>query len=248
MHGSEPRRGAGVAALASRLSCIGAILLVLHPGTAGAQGGTCDRFDLQITTTPSLPSSAEALRRNNAIMHTAGARFDIVLLGDSITQLWPDDVLANTFPGRTVLNLGVGRDRVQNVLWRLNTDDLSRVGPGEVYLLAGTNNLTVDKPCAIVAGIEKVILTIRRLWPRARIDVIGLLPRGPSGDIVDTERRETDALLQTTLGSSGKARYLDAEPAFSCKLDRKSCGLYVDDLVHLSHAGYEALGGLLRTR
>ena len=168
MPGSERRRSACVVAFASRLSSVVAVLAALHSEPAGAQEGACDRFDLQITTTPSLPSSAEALRRNDEIARTAASRFDVVLLGDSITQLWPADVLARTFPGRMVLNLGVGRDRVQNVLWRLEADDLSRVNPREVYILAGTNNLSVDKPCAIVAGLATVIQTERRLWPAAR--------------------------------------------------------------------------------
>lgn len=248
MPGSERRRSARVVAFASRLPSVVAVLAALHSEPAGAQEGTCDRFDLQITTTPSLPSSAEALRRNEEIARTAASRFDVVLLGDSITQLWPADVLARTFPGRTVLNLGVGRDRVQNVLWRLETDDLSRVSPREVYVLAGTNNLSVDKPCAIVAGLATVIQTVRRLWPAARTGVIGLLPRGPAGDAVDAERRRTDSLLRAALGSGGEVGYLDPEPAFDCRADRQDCGLYVGDLVHLSHAGYEALGGLLRER
>lgn len=244
----EHRRGTWVAALATRISCVSATLVALHSGLAGAQDRTCDRFDLQITTTPSPPSSAEALRRNDTIMRTAIGRFDVVLLGDSITQLWPADVLVHTFPGRTVLNLGVGRDRVQNMLWRLETDDLSRVDPGEVYVLAGTNNLSVDKPCAIVAGINKILTSTRRLWPMARIDVIGLLPRGLAGDALDAERRETDVLLRTALGSVEKVGYLDPERAFNCKPDRQACGLYVSDLVHLSHTGYEALGELLDAR
>lgn len=248
MPGSERRRSACIVAFASRLSRVAAVLVALHPGPAGAQGSTCDKFDLQITTTPSLPSSAEALRRNDAIARTAASRFDVVLLGDSITQLWPADVLARTFPGRTVLNLGVGRDRVQNVLWRLEADDLSRVDPREVYVLAGTNNLSVDKPCAIVAGLAKVLQTVRRLWPAAQTSLIGLLPRGPIGDAVDAERRKTDSLLHAAFGSGGKVGYLDPEPAFEYRPDRKACGLYVGDLVHLSHAGYEALGGLLRER
>ena len=253
MPGSERRRGARglmrprrIAAPARHLPRLVAALLALHPGPAGAEAGVCDQFDLQVTTTPSLPTSAAALRRNDEIVRMAAARFDVVLVGDSITQLWPADILARTFPGRTVLNLGVGRDRIQNVLWRLETDDLSQVSPREVYVLAGTNNLTVDKPCAIVAGIAKLLGTLRRLWPAARTGVIGLLPRGLAGDAVDAERRETDTLMRGTFGSGGGARYLDPEPAFDCGPDRQACGLYVGDLVHLSHAGYEALGGLLR--
>ena len=63
---------------------------------------------------------------------------------------------------------------------------------------------------------------------------------------MDAERRETHSLLHAASGSGRKVGYLDPEPAFECRPDRKACGLYVGDLVHLSHSGCKALGGLVR--
>jgi hypothetical protein len=80
-----------------------------------------------------------------------GGPVDFLLIGDSLVEMWPQEAWTASFPDTTVLNLGVGGDTTQNVLWRLSKMPLTRIQPRRVALLIGTNNLShKDKPCAIL--------------------------------------------------------------------------------------------------
>src|SRR5712671_4805599 len=73
---------------------------------------------------------------------------DIYFEGDSITRRWGatdyPDLLANwkqNFFGWNAADFGWGADRIQNILWRLESGELEGVNPKVVVLLAGTNNV-----------------------------------------------------------------------------------------------------------
>lgn len=74
---------------------------------------------------------------------------DILLVGDSITQQWnsPLDVgKFNTawqkhFGHYKTINLGIGGDKTQNILWRLDHGGLESIDPRLVILLIGNNNM-----------------------------------------------------------------------------------------------------------
>lgn len=76
----------------------------------------------------------------------------VVLIGDSITHFWSGLPAATTVNGPTawqrvfgdgsVVNMGFGWDRTQNVLWRLRQGEFDGLRPRWVVLNIGTNNLT----------------------------------------------------------------------------------------------------------
>ena len=70
---------------------------------------------------------------------------DILFLGDSITDGWHWDtggknLWAKHFAPRHAANFGIGYDRIQNVLWRIENGELDGISPEIVILLIGTNN------------------------------------------------------------------------------------------------------------
>ncbi len=77
---------------------------------------------------------------------------DLLLIGDSLAEGWDNSSL----PALKLVNLGVGGDKVQNVLWRLDSADWSTMRPSTVLIMLGTNNLADDPPCAVVAGLKKL--------------------------------------------------------------------------------------------
>ena len=89
---------------------------------------------------------------------------DIVMLGDSITHFWGGEPVGGRrtgveewdrfFAGRTVVNLGYGWDRTENVLWRLENGEFEGVTPKVVVLMIGTNNITLNTPDEIAAGVD----------------------------------------------------------------------------------------------
>jgi len=73
----------------------------------------------------------------------AGDKAQVIFIGDSITQGWEGagkDVWARYYAHRNAVNLGIGGDRTQHVLWRLDNGNLNGLKPKAAVLMIGTNN------------------------------------------------------------------------------------------------------------
>ena len=91
---------------------------------------------------------------------------EVLLLGDSMCerwlssgkQLWETEVMAHRL---RVFNAGVGGDKTQHVLWRLEEgllgDAKSSFRPQFAILLIGTNNLEGDSAEDIALGIDAIV-------------------------------------------------------------------------------------------
>lgn len=184
----------------------------------------------------------------------------VVLIGDSILHNWSgepssdvhrgDDSWAEYWSGRRTVNLGFGWDRIENILWRLTHGELDGYEAEEIYLMAGTNNLSIKAtPEQIAAGVCDIIRTVRLHQPKARIHVCGLLPRGDGN--FDTFAA-SDAILAALRGdqdfaaemTAGTVTFTDMSPLMTGE-DRKIIrGLYVDGL-HPNAGGYWKLGEMM---
>ncbi|AUC97975.1 hypothetical protein CWS35_29830 [Bradyrhizobium sp. SK17] len=224
-----------------------AMATIASVGAAPLSGPACDEADQQIASTPTIPDSANALRRDLKNVGSLPADASIVLLGDSLVEAWPQDLSSSLAAGRPVLNLGVGRDRIQNTLWLLTSfeQQLKRVQPQSVILLLGTNNVYLDKPCGVRLAFDHVFDRISRIWPKARVVQILILPRGPNMTGARETISEVNASLQSREKSVQKYRVLDAS-AIACR-DGTPCANYRDDLLHLTRTGYEELTQIVRT-
>ena len=121
---------------------------------------------------------------------------EIVMLGDSITHFWGGDPSATgiggprnapevwdrAFAGRSVVNLGYGWDRTENVLWRLRHGEFEGVSPKVVVVMIGTNNITLNTPDEIAAGVTAICDEIHQRSPASRILLLGIFPRGATPD------------------------------------------------------------------
>ena len=97
---------------------------------------------------------------------------EIVMLGDSITHFWGGEPVGGRrtgadewdrfFAGRRVVNLGYGWDRTENVLWRLMHGEFENVSPKVVVLMIGTNNIDLNTPDEIAAGIAAICAELHR--------------------------------------------------------------------------------------
>lgn len=108
-----------------------------------------------------------------------------VIIGNSIIHYWNDE------PGREngaqswkkymesngYLNLGCGWDRIENVLWRIYHGELEGYDAEEIIIMIGTNNVGLSSDDEIVYGLEFLLRQIRIRQPKAKIKVIGILPR-----------------------------------------------------------------------
>lgn len=114
----------------------------------------------------------------------ASRRYDLVLLGDSITHLWEErgcDIQREFLGGRRILNLGFSGDCTQNILWDAQNGLLDGYEADFVALMIGTNNR--GAPAEDVArGIGEIVAEIRRRQPKAKVLLFNVFPCGEKAD------------------------------------------------------------------
>ena len=182
------------------------------------------------------------------------ARPQVVMIGDSITHFWgglPAGSIVNgpsawshVFGGMSVINMGFGWDRTQNVLWRLRQGELDGLDPKWIVLNIGTNNLTGSKnarpntPEEVVEGVELIREQIRERSPASRLVLMAIFPRTAHPD---TNLRklivQTNRLLKRRFAENAGITYLDIGSGFLTP-DGTLPKAMMPDGTHPSEAGY----------
>jgi len=172
-----------------------------------------------------------------------GQPVSLVFLGDSITEGWEGagaEVWARRDAARGALNLGVGGDRTQNVLYRLRAGQLDGLAPRVLVLLIGTNNTGngLEPPGEIRDGIAAILDQLAVRMPDTRVLLLAVFPRGRAPD--DAARLNNEAVnrLLPALCDGRRAVFLDSGPAFTEAGGELSPAI-MPDALHLSPEGYE---------
>lgn len=168
----------------------------------------------------------------------------LVFIGDSITQGWSENGKAEwnaRFAPKGAFNLGVGGDRTQQLLWRIQHGTLDNIAPKAVVLLIGVNNLWRDVSQygvdGVAAGAKKVVAAIRIKCPSAKILVLGVLPTQEKPDnLLRQTVREINARY-ARLADHTTVLYLDIGAKFT-QSDGSLSKEIMLDFLHLSPGGY----------
>ena len=119
----------------------------------------------------------------------------LVFLGDSITHGWDGKgkaVWTKDWAPLKAANFGIGGDRTEHVLWRLEHGNFDGLKPKAIVLMIGTNNTghqgrpqkeldgavyqcTAEQTAE---GIKAILAQLRQKCPDAKILVLGIFPRG----------------------------------------------------------------------
>jgi len=171
-----------------------------------------------------------------------GADIDLVFLGDSITQALENPgsakIVAETFPGKTILNLGYSADKTENVLWRLRNGEIDGISPEAVIVLIGTNNTghRQDPPQITANGIGLIVDQLRAKLPNAKIVLLSIFPRtdGPGNQLLQLNQ-QINALLPS-LADGKSVFHFDINETF---LDANGTAPLdvMPDRLHLSEKG-----------
>ena len=183
---------------------------------------------------------------------------DVLLVGDSITQQWGsplDKGVLNAawlkaFPNAKTINIGIGGDKAQNVLWRLDHGGVDGLKPKTIVLMIGNNNMFFTPETGVPAaarGIQTCVANLREKFPDATLIVAKILPcHAPKvrfyEDILTTNA-EIDKL---NLGSDPKVKILDLTQDFLNADGTIKAELFTSDKIHLSLAGYEVYANRLK--
>lgn len=166
-----------------------------------------------------------------------GAGVDLLLLGDSITDGWRNTpVWGKYYAPRKALNLGIGGDQTQHVLWRIQNDELTGLHPKAVMMMIGTNNAGANPADQIAEGVEAIVAELQKSLPDTEILLLGVFPRSEKPD--DTRKKLTDVNARISKLDGGKVHYLDIGSSF-VNPDGTISKDIMPDYLHLSEKGYE---------
>ena len=175
----------------------------------------------------------------NNLQKTKEANFDLVFLGDSITQGWPGDLFQKYFGKYKPTNFGIGGDRAENVLWRLNNGELDGTSPKLIVLLLGVCNSGMNTSEEIALGVANVVKTLRTKLPNTKILILGILPNADDEKRAKTE--EANRIL-AGLDSKKSIRYFNGVGPKFMDNDGKLRNDVLTDGVHLTRNGYVIWG------
>ena len=172
---------------------------------------------------------------------------DLLFLGDSITALWGKTapaIWSRHYAPRKAANFGIGGDRTQHVLYRLDHGELEGIRPKVVVLLIGTNNLADNSDDEVAEGVGAVVGRLRDKRPESKVLLLGLFPRGSNRNPaqVSTAPDPRVARLNARLAKldDGKdVKFLDLGPAFLDGAGQVPRAIE-PDFLHLSRKGYQA--------
>ena len=140
-----------------------------------------------------VPRDGRWMKRHESMnSRVAEGNVDLVFIGDSITQGWEGRgkaVWAEYYGDRNAVNLGIGGDRTQHVIWRLQNGNLKDIHPKAAVIMIGTNNSGDDTAEQIAEAQE------------AAAAMTEAVDEGVGGGLSDSpvELKEDDGLLGTEL-------------------------------------------------
>ncbi len=125
---------------------------------------------------------------NADISGSQGKEFDVVLFGDSITDFWNNPSLAldgDPINYAAAFNMGIGSERVQNILWRLRNGALDGYTTKYFTLMVGINNghqkcidhnEHADRAEDVAESIRLMLCEMATKHPDAKILLMPILP------------------------------------------------------------------------
>jgi len=167
----------------------------------------------------------------------------LVFLGDSITAGWGSkkEIWDKAFGAYTPANFGIGGDRTQHVLWRIQNGELDGIKPKAVVIMIGTNNYGQYPAEGIAKGVTAIVETVRAKQPQAKILLLAVFPRGdkPTGKLgaANEKLKQVNAII-AKLDDSKNIFFLDIGPKFP-QPDGALTKEIMPDFLHLSAAGYQ---------
>ena len=187
-------------------------------------------------------------RHEGFVQEARKGGIDVLFLGDSITDGWRDkgsNVWNKYYAPRHAANFGIGGDRTQHVLWRMDRGELEGIKPKVVVLMIGTNNTGKEKDTGkirntvpeTIAGVRTVVKELRVKLPDSKILLLAIFPRSTLND----PQRAQIALINTVIArlDDGKmVKFLDINPKF-LEADGTLSTNIMPDLLHPNEPGYQ---------
>ena len=230
------------------LMLVAALLAGLSTTLAGAQ----DKKNPAATPSPRMGKGgtpdANWMKRHEGFVDIAKkGDVQILFMGDSITDAWrgkaAEPAWKKYFELLKSANFGIGGDRTEHVLWRLQNGELDGIQPKVVVLMIGTNNTGSNSAEEIAEGIKAIVKTIHEKSKDSKVLLLGVFPRGENNK--STKQHPKIAAINkliAPLDDGGKTvKYLDIGEKFLLPGGMLTRDI-MPDVLHLSAKGYEIWG------
>lgn len=170
----------------------------------------------------------------------------VCILGNSIVHYWSGEPKAsfargehawnNLFSQSVVRNMACGWDRIENVLWRINHDELDGFEARQIILMIGTNNLELNSDKEMLEGYKLLFKTIKEKQPKAKVLMVGILPRRNLEERIKYLNTKIARLV-----AQFEMEYCDPGKNLLTKENKINETLFSDGL-HPNEKGYKVLG------
>ncbi len=192
---------------------------------------------------PSPRAEPALVQRHESFNETSKkGEAQLVFLGDSITQGWEGagkEAWAKHWDAYVPANFGIGGDRTEHVLWRLENGNYDGLKPKLTVLMIGTNNTghRMDPATETVAGVKAIVEKLRAKQPQMKVLVLAVFPRGEKAD--DPKRIRTNEInsLLPALADNQQVYFLNLNQTFLQPEGSLSKEI-MPDFLHLSPKGY----------
>jgi lysophospholipase L1-like esterase len=173
-----------------------------------------------------------------------GQPCDVIFIGDSITAGWLSkgkEVWAKYYSDRHALDFGIGGDKTQNVLWRLENMDVKGLTPKVAVVLIGTNNLA-NTTREIADGVKAVVAKALATFSGVKIILVSIMPnrrvnvKPKDAEAYNQKMMDADAIIRN-YADDRTVFYLDLVPLMA-PVGNNWKGLGTDHL-HPDATGYE---------
>lgn len=209
---------------------------------------------VETASTPHHWTMERFWEKEREVASLKGREVDLVMVGDSITHFWesknPEGWKAFT-AGKTVLNLGYGGDRTENVIWRIGHGELDGYTAKVVTVMIGTNNNSANAtdPANTAEGVKKIVAMVREKQPQAKIVLHAIFPRGRSAESKNAPKRArndvTNAILKEWAEKDGGLVWLDLTDKLTDATGWVPKDIMRDEL-HPTAKGYEIWAAALK--
>jgi lysophospholipase L1-like esterase len=169
----------------------------------------------------------------------------IIFLGNSIIHYWGGQPAAPLTRGAAswnkylepagVKNFAFGWDRIENVLWRVYHDELDGFDASQIWVMIGTNNLTINSDAEIIEGLKMLVEAIKVRQPKAALVLSGIMPRREMEKRIVTLNTRIAALAAQL-----KVQYVNPGQVLLNKQQKIDESLFEDGL-HPNVVGYDKL-------
>jgi lysophospholipase L1-like esterase len=165
----------------------------------------------------------------------------IVLLGDSLIQ----EFRMNEFlPGYYFINRGIDKETTRGLFKRLKCS-VYDLNPARLFILIGSNDLTVISNEKIISNYREILLGIISHCPECEIVVISILPTKGLIDRLNKRILNLNIELEK-LSSDFVLKFLNIHPLF-CDEGNELKVEFSDDGLHLNQKGYNLFAKNIRS-